>query len=178
MSEKPIQLQPVWMIVNGHVVEEQVEPRLLLSDFLRHTLGLTGTHVGCEHGVCGACTVMVDGDSMRSCLMLAVQANGAEVRTVESMGTVEALSPLQDAFREKHGLQCGFCTPGMLATCADALQKYPLSTDEEIRDVLSGNLCRCTGYQGIVEAVRLCVAGRDTLREAAAQSPASGEPTP
>jgi carbon-monoxide dehydrogenase small subunit len=121
---------------------------------------------------------MVDGDSMRSCLMLAVQANGAEVRTVESMGTVEALSPLQDAFREKHGLQCGFCTPGMLATCADALQKYPLSTDEEIRDVLSGNLCRCTGYQGIVEAVRLCVVGRDTLREAAAQTPASGEPIP
>jgi carbon-monoxide dehydrogenase small subunit len=178
MSENRIERQPVWMIVNGQVVEEQVEPRLLLSDFLRHTLGLTGTHVGCEHGVCGACTVMVDGDSMRSCLMLAVQANGAEVCTVESMGTVEALSPLQDAFREKHGLQCGFCTPGMLATCADALQKYPLSTDEEIRDVLSGNLCRCTGYQGIVEAVRLCVVGRDTLREAAAQTPASGEPIP
>lgn len=176
MSENRIESQPVWMIVNGEVVEEQVEPRLLLSDFLRHTLGLTGTHVGCEHGVCGACTVMVDGDSMRSCLMLAVQANGAEVRTVESMGTVEALSPLQDAFREKHGLQCGFCTPGMLATCADALQKYPLSTDEEIRDALSGNLCRCTGYQGIVEAVRLCVAGRDALREAAAETQSTGEP--
>jgi len=168
MNMERIAPQPVWMIVNGQVVEEQVEPRLLLSDFLRHTLGLTGTHVGCEHGVCGACTVMVDDDSMRSCLMLAVQANGAEVRTVEAMGKMEALSPLQDAFREKHGLQCGFCTPGMLATCADALQKYPLATDEQIRDVLSGNLCRCTGYQGIVEAVRLCVASRDTLREAAA----------
>lgn len=170
MSEQPIASQPVWMLVNGRVVESQVEPRLLLSDFLRHTLGLTGTHVGCEHGVCGACTVLVDGDSMRSCLMLAVQANGAEVQTVEAMGSLEALSPLQEAFREKHGLQCGFCTPGMLATCADALQKYPLSTDAEIRDVLSGNLCRCTGYQGIVDAVRVCVAGRDTLREAAAPS--------
>jgi carbon-monoxide dehydrogenase small subunit len=170
MSINRIEAQPVWMVVNGQVIEDHVEPRLLLSDFLRHTLGLTGTHVGCEHGVCGACTVMVDGDSMRSCLMLAVQAHGAEVRTVESMGTVEALSPLQDAFREKHGLQCGFCTPGMLATCADALQKYPLSNDDEIRDVLSGNLCRCTGYQGIVEAVRLCVAGRDAVRDAAVQS--------
>lgn len=170
MKERPISPQAVWMLVNGQVVETQVEPRLLLSDFLRHTLGLTGTHVGCEHGVCGACTVLVDGDSMRSCLMLAVQANGAEVQTVEAMGSLEALSPLQEAFREKHGLQCGFCTPGMLATCADALQKYPLSTDAEIRDVLSGNLCRCTGYQGIVDAMRVCVAGRDTLREAAAPS--------
>lgn len=170
MNERPIPPQAVWMLVNGQVVETQVEPRLLLSDFLRHTLGLTGTHVGCEHGVCGACTVLVDGDSVRSCLMLAVQANGAEVQTVEAMGSVEALSPLQEAFREKHGLQCGFCTPGMLATCADALQKYPLSTDAEIRDVLSGNLCRCTGYQGIVDAMRVCVAGRDTLREAAAPS--------
>jgi carbon-monoxide dehydrogenase small subunit len=167
MSEREIKAKPVWMLVNGQVEERIVEPRLLLSDFLRQTLGLTGTHVGCEHGVCGACTVMVDGDSVRSCLMLAVQADGAEVRTVEQMGKVDALSPLQEAFREHHGLQCGFCTPGMLMTCADALQKYPLETDGEIRDVLAGNLCRCTGYQGIVEAVRVCVMGRNTLRDAA-----------
>ena len=167
MNEREIPLQPVWLIVNGKPQEHMVEPRLLLSDFLRHTLGLTGTHVGCEHGVCGACTVMVDGDSVRSCLMLAVRANGCEVRTVESMGTMDSLSPVQDAFREHHGLQCGFCTPGMLATCVDALQKYTLETDHEIRDVLSGNLCRCTGYQGIVEAVKVCVTGRNALRDAA-----------
>lgn len=172
MSERSIPLQPVWMLVNGRVEEHQVEPRLLLSDFLRQTLGLTGTHVGCEHGICGACTVMVDGDSVRSCLMLAVRANGAEIRTVESMGRIDALSPLQEAFREHHGLQCGFCTPGMLATCTDALQKYPLETKEEIRDVLSGNLCRCTGYQGIVEAMRVCVTARNALRDAAADTAA------
>lgn len=166
MEEKRIALHPVWMVVNGKVEEHEVEPRMLLSDFLRERLGLTGTHVGCEHGVCGACTVMVDGDSVRSCLMLAVRANGADIRTVESMGSVEALSPLQEAFREHHGLQCGFCTPGMLATCTDALQKYPLDTEEQIRDVLSGNLCRCTGYQGIVEAVQVCVAARNALRTA------------
>jgi carbon-monoxide dehydrogenase small subunit len=154
MNDRGVKLHPVWMLVNGKVEEHAVEPRMLLSDFLRQRLGLTGTHVGCEHGVCGACTVMVDGDSVRSCLMLAVRANGAEIRTVESMGSVDALSPLQEAFREHHGLQCGFCTPGMLATCADALQKCALETEEEIRDVLSGNLCRCTGYQGIVEAIR------------------------
>jgi carbon-monoxide dehydrogenase small subunit len=114
--------------------------------------------------------VLVDGDSVRSCLMLAVQANGAEIQTVESMGRIDALSPLQEAFRERHGLQCGFCTPGMLATCADALRKYPLRTNAEIRDVLSGNLCRCTGYQGIVEAVRVCVIGRDAPGNAAANA--------
>jgi carbon-monoxide dehydrogenase small subunit len=178
MTDTEIPLHPVWMIVNGEVRERQVEPRLLLSDFLRHTLGLTGTHVGCEHGVCGACTVMVDGDSVRSCLMLAVRANGCDVRTVESMGTVDALSPLQEAFREHHGLQCGFCTPGMLATCADALQKYPLTDDEQIRDVLSGNLCRCTGYQGIVEAVRVCVTGRNALRDAAGNAKPAKDETP
>jgi carbon-monoxide dehydrogenase small subunit len=153
---------PVWMLVNGKPIEQQVDSRLLLSDFLRQNLGLTGTHVGCEHGVCGSCTVIVDGDSVRSCLMLAASANGASVQTVEDMGTPEALSPLQEAFREHHGLQCGFCTPGMLATCVDAIKKYPLSTDAEIRDALSGNLCRCTGYQGIVEAVKSCVAQRNT----------------
>jgi carbon-monoxide dehydrogenase small subunit len=120
---------------------------------------------------------MVDGDSVRSCLMLAVRANGAEIRTVESMGRVDALSPLQEAFREHHGLQCGFCTPGMLATCSDALQKYPLETDDEIREVLSGNLCRCTGYQGIVEAMRVCVTGRNALRDAAADTTTRPEET-
>ena len=174
MTDQPIQLQPVWMIVNGQVVEQNVEPRLLLSDFLRQRLRLTGTHVGCEHGVCGACTVIVDGDSVRACLMLAVQANGAEIRTVESMGTPDALSPLQEAFREHHGLQCGFCTPGMLATVSDALGKCPLATDDEIRDILSGNLCRCTGYQGIVNAVRDCVTQRNQQRCAAADSAEEG----
>ena len=138
-----------------------VEPRLLLSDFLRDTLGLTGTHVGCEHGVCGACTVIVNGDSVRSCLTLAVQADGAEITTVEGLGTPEALNDLQHQFRECHGLQCGFCTPGMLMTGMDLLRKYPLATDDDIREGLSGNLCRCTGYQNIVAAIRATVARRD-----------------
>jgi len=131
-----------------------VEPRLLLSDFLRDELGLTGTHVGCEHGVCGACTVLMNGDSVRSCLTLAVQADGAEITTVEGLGTPEQLNALQHQFRECHGLQCGFCTPGMLITGEDLLRKYPLATDDEIREGLSGNLCRCTGYQNIVAAIR------------------------
>jgi carbon-monoxide dehydrogenase small subunit len=136
-------LYPVAISVNGVTYERTVESRLLLADFLRHTLGLTGTHVGCEHGVCGACTVMLDGDSVRSCLMFAVQANGCRLETVEGLGSTDRLSPLQEAFREHHALQCGFCTPGMLMTCIDALKKYPLMTDDEIREVLSGNLCRC-----------------------------------
>ena len=144
----------VAIAVNGVTYERTVESRLLLADFLRHTLGLTGTHIGCEHGVCGACTVILDGDSVRSCLMFAVQANGCRVETVESLGSTDQLSPLQEAFREHHALQCGFCTPGMLMTCVDALKKYPLATDHEIREVLSGNLCRCTGYEHIVRAVR------------------------
>ncbi len=166
MNHDAIQPKPVWLVVNGQVHERLVEPRLLLSDFLRTTLGLTGTHVGCEHGVCGSCTVLVEGDSVRSCLMLAVQANGLDVKTVESLGTVDALGPLQEAFREHHGLQCGFCTPGMLMTCADVLEKLPLDTEEQIRDALSGNLCRCTGYQGIVDAVRCCVTARNETRAA------------
>lgn len=161
MNQLATRKHPVWMVVNGRTVEREVEPRILLSDFLRDHLGLTGTHVGCEHGVCGACTVMLDGDSVRSCLTLAVSANGCQVDTVESLGRPQALSPLQEAFRTHHGLQCGFCTPGMLATCTDALKKYPLRTESEIRDVLSGNLCRCTGYQGIVEAMKACVDRRD-----------------
>ncbi|HVV63739.1 MAG TPA: (2Fe-2S)-binding protein [Pseudolabrys sp.] len=140
--------------VNGARYERAVEPRLLLADFLRGTLGLTGTHVGCEHGVCGACTVLVDGDSMRSCLMFAVQADGCKVETVESLGRIGKLNTLQESFHEHHALQCGFCTPGMLMTATDLLQKYPLATDNDIRDGLSGNLCRCTGYEHIVKAIR------------------------
>lgn len=147
--------------VNGEKYDvPDVEPRMLLSDFLRDRLGLTGTHVGCEHGVCGACTVLVNGDSVRSCLMLAVQTSGAEIVTVEGLGTPAELNVLQAQFREHHGLQCGFCTPGMLMTGEDMLRKYPLATDEDIREGLSGNLCRCTGYQNIVAAIRSAAAMR------------------
>ena len=146
--------------VNGVSYRRSVESRLLLSDFLRHDLALAGTHVGCEHGVCGACTVLMDGHSVRSCLTLAVQAAGAEITTVEGLGTPEALNVLQAQFREHHGLQCGFCTPGMLMTGEDLLRNYPLATDEEIREGLSGNLCRCTGYQNIVAAIRSAAAMR------------------
>lgn len=153
-------LHPVRVTVNGTVYEHNVEPRLLLADFLRHTLGLTGTHVGCEHGVCGACTIMLDGDSVRSCLTLAVQADNCAIVTVEGLGTVDRLGEVQEAFREHHALQCGFCTPGMLITTIDLLQKYPLASDEEIREGLSGNLCRCTGYEHIINAVRALAAKR------------------
>jgi aerobic-type carbon monoxide dehydrogenase small subunit (CoxS/CutS family) len=148
------------LTVNGVTYEKDVEPRMLLADFLRETLGLTGTHVGCEHGVCGACTVLLNGDSVRSCLTFAVQLDGAEIETVESLGTVDELSPLQQAFREHGALQCGFCTPGMLMTTIDMLKKYPLASDEEIREGLSGNLCRCTGYEHIVDAVRAAAKAR------------------
>lgn len=141
--------------VNGVRYQRQVEPRLLLSDFLRHELCLTGTHVGCEHGVCGACTILFDGESMRSCLIFAAQANGHEIRTVESLGTVGKLHPLQAAFQEKHGLQCGFCTPGILMTVLPFLETHSEPSEEEIREAIDGNLCRCTGYQNIVEAVKL-----------------------
>ncbi|MFE1599457.1 (2Fe-2S)-binding protein [Methylobacterium sp. ID0610] len=154
----------ITVTVNGRVHQRSVEPRLLLHDFLRQDLGLTGTHAGCEHGVCGACTILLDGHSARACLTLAVQADGTSVETVESLGGPEALSPLQEAFREFHALQCGFCTPGMLMTCVDLLRKYPLATDDEIREGLSGNLCRCTGYQHIVEAVRAVVARHEEIR--------------
>jgi aerobic carbon-monoxide dehydrogenase small subunit len=146
--------------VNGKTYENAVEPRLLLVDFLRQSLGLTGTHVGCEHGVCGACTVLVDGDSVRSCLMFAVQAEGCTVETVESLGQIGRLNPLQESFHAHHALQCGFCTAGMLMTATDLLKKYPLATDDEIRDGLSGNLCRCTGYEHIVKAIRAVKAER------------------
>jgi aerobic-type carbon monoxide dehydrogenase small subunit (CoxS/CutS family) len=146
--------------VNGRKVEAQVEPRTNLADFLRTTLKLTGTHLGCEHGVCGACTVIVDGRAARSCLMLAVQADGAEVETVEGLGRVDALSPLQQAFSDCHALQCGFCTPGMLMTLESYLREHPAPSRDEIRDVLSGNICRCTGYQGIVDAAMQAAAAR------------------
>jgi carbon-monoxide dehydrogenase small subunit len=141
--------------VNGKQYRQVVEPRLLLSDFLRHELGLTGTHVGCEHGVCGACTVLFDGQPVRSCLMFAVQANSHEIMTVEGLGTRERLHPLQEAFWEAHGLQCGFCTPGILMTVLPFLESNPNPDEVEIRQAISGNLCRCTGYQFIVDAVRL-----------------------
>jgi aerobic carbon-monoxide dehydrogenase small subunit len=153
----------VRMKVNGVAYERAVEPRLLLADFLRETLGLTGTHIGCEHGICGACTVLVNGHSMRACLLFAVQLDGAEIDTVESLGTVDKLHPLQESFREHHALQCGFCTPGMLMTGVDLLRKRPLATDDEIRDGLSGNLCRCTGYEHIVAAIRTAVRNRDEV---------------
>ena len=145
--------------VNGTHFEREAEPRRLLADFLREDLDLTGTHVGCEHGVCGACTVLLDGDSARSCLTLAAQADGAEVETVEGLGTMDALHPLQRAFREHHALQCGFCTPGMLMTALDLLRKHPSPNEAEVRDGLSGNLCRCTGYEHIVRAVRAAAGG-------------------
>ena len=154
----------ITVIVNGVARQAAVEPRLLLADFLRHTLGLTGTHVGCEHGVCGACTVLIDGDSARSCLMLAVQADGRGVETVESLGRIGQLNALQESFHEHHALQCGFCTPGMLMTATDLLRKYPLATDEDIRKGISGNLCRCTGYEHIVKAIRAVVGKTESVR--------------
>ena len=144
------------VIVNGHRYEQRVPVRLLLSDFLRHDLHLTGTHVGCEHGVCGCCTVLCNGNSIRSCLMLAVQADGTAITTIEGMaGAQDDLHPIQQAFMEKHGLQCGFCTPGIIMSVHALLHEHPDPTEEEIRHELSGNICRCTGYQNIVEAVKL-----------------------
>jgi len=139
--------------VNGRVYREAVEPRLLLSDFLRGRLGLTGTHVGCEHGVCGACTIRFDGVAARSCLLLAVQADGAEIVTVEGLARNGALTPLQEAFRSHHALQCGFCTPGILMAAEDLLSRAAPPTRDEIVDLLSGHLCRCTGYTPIVDAI-------------------------
>ncbi len=139
--------------VNGRPHREEVEPRLLLSDFLRHTLGLTGTHVGCEHGVCGACTVRLDGAAVRSCLLLAAQADGSSVETVEGLASDGELHPLQEAFREHHALQCGFCTSGILMSAAELLERDGKPTREEIVDLLSGHLCRCTGYEPIVDAI-------------------------
>ncbi len=150
MSER----RHITLTIIGTVHSGQVEPRKLLVDFLREDLGLTGSHVGCEHGICGACTILINGESARSCLMLAVQANGAELMTVEGLAEDGKLHPLQAAFWEHHGLQCGFCTPGMLMAAYDLLQTNPTPSEEEIRAGLSAVLCRCTGYQGIVQAVQ------------------------
>jgi carbon-monoxide dehydrogenase small subunit len=144
--------QPTRVTVNGKAHARIVESRLTLADFLRHELGLTGTHLGCEHGVCGACTVLVDGHSARSCLMFAVQANGCEVTTVEGLTPEGGLSVLQQAFVDNHGLQCGFCTPGMLVTLTELLRENPAPSEQDVREALTGNLCRCTGYAGIVKA--------------------------
>ena len=145
----------VRLTVNGVPYEREVDPRKHLADFLREDLGLTGTHLGCEHGVCGACTVLLDDASVRACIVYAVQADGAEVVTVEGLAAPgEELHPIQEAFREKHGLQCGFCTPGFVLAAFDFLVDAREPSEEEIRDAISGNLCRCTGYQGIVEAIR------------------------
>ena len=148
-------LSDVAVTVNGVHYERKVEPRMLLSDFLRYSLGLTGTHIGCEHGVCGACTILFDEQPVRSCLMFAVQAHGHEIQTVEGLGTIDNLHPLQQAFQDAHGLQCGFCTPGFLMTLLPFLENNSDPSEEEIRAVISGNLCRCTGYQHIVDAVKL-----------------------
>ena len=152
------ELFPITATINGVRYERAIEPRLLLSDFIRHELSLTGTHIGCEHGVCGACTILFDGQPVRSCIIFAVQANGHEIMTVEGLTpnpTEDNLHPLQASFREAHGLQCGFCTSGFLMTLLPFLQENPNPTEQEIREAISGNICRCTGYQHIVDAVML-----------------------
>lgn len=155
-----VELTTVELIINGRRVQKSVEPRMLLSDFIRHELDLTGTHVGCEQGVCGACTILFDGQPVRSCIMLAIQVNGHEIKTVEGLAAPKTangqeLHPLQEAFWEAHGLQCGFCTPGFLMTLVSYLERNPDPTEMEIREALSGNLCRCTGYQNIIKAAEL-----------------------
>ena len=157
----PAQMRDVRLTVNGKAYEGRCEPRMLLVDFLRDNLSLTGTHVGCEHGVCGACTILLNGEAARSCIMFAVQAEGADIVTVEGIANGEALHPLQQAFHEHHGLQCGFCTPGMLIAALDFLRVNPKPTETEVREALSAVLCRCTGYQNIVEAV---MAAAETMR--------------
>jgi aerobic-type carbon monoxide dehydrogenase small subunit (CoxS/CutS family) len=158
-----VQQLTITVIVNGQPQTRTIEPRLLLSDFLRQDLGLTGTHVGCEHGVCGACTILCDGEPARSCIMLAAQADGHEVRTVESLsGPNGELNPLQEAFRQAHGLQCGFCTPGILMTLTAFLRDQPNPDEAAIREAISANLCRCTGYQHIVHAVQIATGARPT----------------
>jgi aerobic carbon-monoxide dehydrogenase small subunit len=168
--------ETVRVTVNGIAFERNVEPRLLLSDFLRHELGLTGTHVGCEHGVCGMCTILLDGRTARSCLTLAVQADGCQIRTVESLGTIDALHPIQEAFWEKHGLQCGYCTPAMLMTAVELLDANPNPSRDEIRDAVGGNLCRCTGYQTIVESIELAAKRLAATRTSAARTTPTSVP--
>ena len=164
---------PVTVTVNGEGYRVVVEARKTLADFLREDCALTGTHLGCEHGVCGACTVIVDGVALRSCLLFAIQADGAEITTIEGIGEPGALSPVQEAFRAEHGLQCGFCTPGFVVSVHAFLATNPTPSTEEIRDALSGNLCRCTGYQGIIRAVQQAATAM-----AAANDGAQPAPTP
>jgi aerobic-type carbon monoxide dehydrogenase small subunit (CoxS/CutS family) len=155
MTADPQGKREISLTVNGRRYSGQVEPRRLLADFLRDDLELTGTHLGCEHGVCGACTILVNGDAVRSCLLFAVQADGAELLTVEGLAKGDELHPIQDAYWEAHGLQCGFCTPGFLITTLAFLRENSAPTETEIREALAGNLCRCTGYQNIVKAVQI-----------------------
>ena len=169
---EPVAITPslrISVVVNGTRHQRAVEPRLLLSDFLRSEIGLAGTHVGCEHGVCGACTILFDGEPVRSCIMLAVQADGHELLTVESLAEADGtLSPLQEAFWDAHALQCGFCTPGFLMTLTAFLRDQPHPTQKEIREAISGNLCRCTGYQNIVKAIASAAEKMRAVTEAAA----------
>jgi carbon-monoxide dehydrogenase small subunit len=159
--------------INGREYNVQAEPRRTLVDVIRDDCGQTGTHIGCEHGVCGACTVLVNGEPVRSCLMFAVQANGKEIRTVEGLAKGDELHPLQRAFMEHHALQCGFCTPGFLMLCAGVLEREPDISDEDMLDVLASNLCRCTGYQNIIKAVRAVAADMRGQKGAAVQAGAS-----
>jgi aerobic carbon-monoxide dehydrogenase small subunit len=161
--------------VNGTTYEREVEPRLLLVHFLRDELGLTGTHVGCDTSNCGACTVHLDGAAVKSCTVLAVQADGAQVTTIEGLGSPDDLHPVQEAFWEHHGLQCGYCTPGMIMAAADLLERNPDPSEQEVREALAGNLCRCTGYHNIVKAV--LAAAKAPRRGDAAPPPSPGEPT-
>jgi carbon-monoxide dehydrogenase small subunit len=164
----------VTVTVNGREESKEIEPRLLLVHFLRDTLGLTGTHVGCDTSNCGACTVLMDGDSVKSCTVLAAQADGAEIKTIEGMATNGDLHPLQQAFWEHHGLQCGYCTPGMIMAAADLLERNPHPSEDEVREGLAGNLCRCTGYHNIVKAVMAAAESSDatgTTREETAWAP-------
>ncbi|WP_288049050.1 (2Fe-2S)-binding protein [Acidiphilium sp.] len=154
----------VAVYVNGVMYARHVEPRMLLSDFLRHELGLTGTHVGCEHGVCGACTILLEGRSARSCLLLAVQVDGAEIETIEGQGSIDQLGRVQQAMRQHHGLQCGFCTPGFVMTITDILRNHDVRGETEIREALSGNICRCTGYEHIVNAVQELLSEQERAR--------------
>jgi carbon-monoxide dehydrogenase small subunit len=168
----PVKKHEITLKVNGVSREGHVEPRRTLADFLREDLGLTGTHVGCEHGVCGACTLLVNGEAVRSCLMFAVQANGQEVTTIEGLSNGSGLHPIQEAFWECHGMQCGFCTPGFVMSVYSFLQENPDPREEDIRPALSGNICRCTGYQSIVDAVRLAAA---KMRESQGPVPLASE---
>ena len=164
MTDNP-KVRTITMTVNGTSRSAEAEPRLLLVDFLRHRLGLTGSHIGCEHGVCGACTVLVDGQAVRGCLMLAVQAEGREVRTIEGLAGVQGMHPLQRAFSEHHAVQCGYCTPGILMTLTEFLTENPAPSAQEVREAISGNLCRCTGYQNIVKAALAAAAEMRVSRE-------------